>query len=30
MPKLILASKSPRRRELLDRMGLPHTVVSAP
>ncbi len=29
MPKLILASKSPRRRELLDRMGLPHTVVSA-
>ena len=29
MPKLILASKSPRRRELLDRMGLAHMVVSA-
>ena len=29
MPKLILASKSPRRRELLDRMGLKHTVISA-
>lgn len=28
MPKLILASKSPRRRELLDRMGLAHTVIS--
>lgn len=28
MPKLILASKSPRRRELLDRMGLKHTVIS--
>lgn len=28
MPKLILASKSPRRRELLERMGLAHTVIS--
>ena len=28
MNKLILASKSPRRRELLDRLGLAHTVIS--
>ena len=28
MPKLILASKSPRRRELLERMGLDHTAIS--
>ena len=28
MPKIVLASKSPRRRELLDRMGLAHTVIS--
>ena len=28
MPKLILASQSPRRRELLERMGLAHTVIS--
>ena len=28
MAKIVLASKSPRRRELLDRMGLPHTVIS--
>ena len=28
MPKIILASKSPRRRELLDRLGLAHTVIS--
>lgn len=28
MSNLILASKSPRRRELLDRIGLAHTVVS--
>lgn len=28
MPKLILASKSPRRRELLDRIGLAHMVIS--
>lgn len=27
--KLILASASPRRRELLDRVGLPHTVAPA-
>lgn len=28
MPKIILASKSPRRRELLDRIGLSHMVIS--
>ena len=28
MNELILASKSPRRRELLDRLGLAHTVIS--
>ena len=28
MPKIVLASKSPRRRELLDRMSLAHTVIS--
>ena len=28
MNKLILASKSPRRRELLNRLGLAHTVIS--
>ena len=28
MPKIVLASKSPRRRELLDRLGLAHTVIS--
>lgn len=28
MSKIVLASKSPRRRELLDRLGLPHTVIS--
>ena len=28
MPRIILASKSPRRRELLERMGLAHTVIS--
>lgn len=28
MPKILLASKSPRRRELLERMGLDYTVLS--
>ena len=29
MAKLILASKSPRRAELLERLGLSYTVISA-